>query len=724
MKQQLKHRKEAWRLTLQGQLKLAAAGMFLGAAFIGSAQALPLVGDSIVRAADEQEKVQFALTLPLRNKAELDQLIEHIYTPGDAQFHKFLSSADFDARFAPAQADYDKLKTLAAEFGFTIVGENSSRTLLDVEASTAAIRSVLGSRMQLLRQADGKQFLAPDRVPALPFAFFGLGADAAGLDHRPLHSHLVKKRQATDTEVSAAAQPHAGTQSSGSYGPADIKTAYNLNSIQNGAQAVAIFELSSAKYTDAATYASKFGLTNPTITQKKVDNGTTDTSGSTEVMLDIELVMATANPSSMYVYTGPNSSSGVLDTYSQIANDNLVSAVSTSWGLCESSEGSSAANSEATIFSKMVAEGMTLFAAAGDSGAYDCGTKTLAVDDPASQPNVVGVGGTNLVTTSTQAYTSETPWDTSSTEGGGGGISTLWAIPSYQTGVVSNAPSGQFSTTKRNVPDVALDSDPATGFYIYDTDGCGGWCIVGGTSDAAPQYAAFWSLVAKGLGKSPGFANPTIYQLAENATSYARDFHDVTSGTNNHFSAVVGYDTATGWGSYNGANLYADVIATVGGGSSSSSSSSGGSSSSSSSSGSSSSSSSSSSSGGSSSSSSSSSSGGSSSSSSSSSSGGGSSSSGGTGAPAAPTGLTATGTKYLGQGAVNLNWNASTGATRYYVYMGTTSHGESSTALGYVTSPGAEVTGLTQNKKYYFEVKAYDSAGLSPYSNEASATTK
>ncbi|MBV8062208.1 MAG: fibronectin type III domain-containing protein, partial [Nevskia sp.] len=94
------------------------------------------------------------------------------------------------------------------------------------------------------------------------------------------------------------------------------------------------------------------------------------------------------------------------------------------------------------------------------------------------------------------------------------------------------------------------------------------------------------------------------------------------------------------------------------------------------------------------------------------------------GGPAAPTGLTASGTRYSGYGAVILNWNASSGATRYYVYMGTSPNGESSPPLGYVTSPGAEVTGLSQYAKYYFKVKAYDSAGYSAYSNEASATTR
>ncbi|MDR3416818.1 MAG: protease pro-enzyme activation domain-containing protein [Nevskia sp.] len=740
----------SWKLGTQGQLRLAAAGLISGMTCTGAALAQPVFGDTVVRTATEQEQVRFVLTLPLRDQAGLNDLMRHLYTPGDPAYRRFLSSDEFDARFAPTREQYEALKSLATQYGLNVVGEHSGRTILDVQAPASTVRNVFGAQMNLMQQADGRRYFAPDREPEAPFVLSALGAEVAGINDKPRRAHLVVRGAASLAEVAAAAQPHAGTGPSGSYGPADIRTAYNLNGIQNGGEPVGLFELSIANYADAGTYASHFGLTNPTLTLMTVDGGTTDKSGSTEVMLDIEMVMAVSNPTGIVVYTGPNTNSGVLDTYTQIAEDNIVKQVSTSWGECEANEGLTNAQAENTAFTKMAMEGIAVFAASGDSGAYDCGGQTLGVDDPASQPYVTGVGGTTLTTTSTQGYTSEVVWDTSSTEGGGGGISRFWSIPSYQQGVVSNAPTGQYSTTMRNVPDVALDADPNTGFYVYDSH-ARGWLIVGGTSDAAPQYAAFWSLIGKGLGNAghtpaAGFANPTLYSLAGNPTSYASDFHDVTSGTNNHYSAVTGYDDATGWGSYNGGNLYQAVLSTVGGGSSSSSSSGGSSSSGSSGGGSSSSSSGGSSSGssggsssgssggsssgssggsssGSSGGSSSGSSGGSSSGSSGGSSSGSSGGSSGGGTPPAPTGLTASGTSYRGQGAEVLSWHASSGATRYYVYMGTSPGGESSTALGYVTGTSAEVIGLNPFTRYYFKVKAYDASGLSPYSNEASAVS-
>ena len=119
----------------------------------------------------------------------------------------------------------------------------------------------------------------------------------------------------------------------------------------------------------------------------------------------------------------------MLATYSQIADDNLAHAVSTSWGVSENEAMSSLLGSENKIFKQMAAQGQTIYAASGDSGAYADG-KNLGVDDPGSQPFVVGVGGTLLKTHSDGTYKSETTWnqnDNPTDGGGGGGISSVSA---------------------------------------------------------------------------------------------------------------------------------------------------------------------------------------------------------------------------------------------------------------------------------------------------------
>ncbi len=646
------------RLMLAG---LALLGAVAASAFPSAsrAQSLPMT-DHVLQASDEQQEVQFALTLPVRNRSELNQLTRDQYTPGSPSYHHFLTPAEFHQRFSPTTAEYAALKALARQMGLTVRGEHASRTILDVSAPAATIRSLFRTQMEWRMTPEGRRYLAPQGEASVPSEMRLMKAGVVGLNSHPLSTHLRGFRRAE--------APHAGKGGNGSYQPADIRAAYNVNSIQNGGQTVAIYELSSANYNDAATYANAFGLNNPTITQVKVNGGTSDKSGSTEVMLDIEMVMAIANPTSMIVYTGPNSYSGALGTYQKIADDALANQVSVSWGMPEQYQAGGGAQAENTIFTQMVSEGIAVFVASGDQAAYD-NKSSISVDDPASQPNVTSVGGTNLQTDSSQNYVSESVWHTNSTEGGGGGISTLWPIPSYQQGISFNGGTGQVSTSMRNVPDVSLDADPATGYLIYDSNG-GGWGVVGGTSAAAPLWAGFWSLVnngieaANGAGNRAGFANPLLYQLG-NSGAYDTDFHDVQSGNNAHYNAVAGYDTASGWGSFNAGNLYTDVISVA---------------------------------------------------------------SGNLPPPlppkTAPTSLKAT-TKAAANntGEVDLTWKAVSGASEYYVYRGTAKGAENGTPVATVNGLSASITGLSYSTSYYFKVSAASDGGEGPKSSEVAIKT-
>ena len=251
----------------------------------------------------------------------------------------------------------------------------------------------------------------------------------------------------------------------------------------------------------------------------------------------------------------PNTASGAIDEYRAIVNDDRAPVVSVSWGLCEAEEGSSDAHSENTLFKQAAAQGQTVFAAAGDDGSADCygsdGSTALAVDDPASQPYVTGVGGTSL---SAIGPRQETVWN-SQGSGGGGGVSQLWPMPAYQNAahVASASPCGATGGC-RQVPDVAASSDPSHGYTVYcsvrSACGSGGWMAFGGTSGAAPLWAAAATLLNGncGSGSRIGFANPALY-------SASAALHDVISGNNDvlntnagAFSAAIGYDLATGIG--------------------------------------------------------------------------------------------------------------------------------------------------------------------------------
>ena len=255
-------------------------------------------------------------------------------------------------------------------------------------------------------------------------------------------------------------------------------------------QTIAIYELGQYKAADTAVYFKCYGL-NPTITAINVDGGTTG-GFSNEATMDVEAAGALAPGAAFEIYQAPNVSSGPLDLYAKIANDNTASIISTSWGDCEI-DPTGAVAAEQVIFQQMAAQGQTVIAAAGDSGSSDCTgvvSNAPAVDDPASQPYVTGVGG---LTVSSISPLSETVWN-SSGGAGGGGVSTIWSRPSWQ-----NANGIAASETMRMVPDLAVMADPLTGFMNYFTDttnACQGWCSIGGTSIGAPLVSALVAVAA------------------------------------------------------------------------------------------------------------------------------------------------------------------------------------------------------------------------------------
>ena len=294
-----------------------------------------------------------------------------------------------------------------------------------------------------------------------------------------------------------------------------------------------------------------------------------------------------APQANVLVYQGPNSVQGLIDTYDKIATADQANVVSTSWGLCEKYAQSEDSSAESTAFAEMVSQGQSIYAASGDEGSADCagsdGTTGLAADDPASQPNVTGVGGTSLTAIGNPPATAPTEkvWNNGSGEASGGGISISWPMPTYQSGSGETGVFNSYSTGSpcgaatgtdcREEPDVSADADPDTGYVVYYSDGsCGStcWTVYGGTSGAAPTWAAFTALTnaSSACTKPVGFINPTAYKLAAAGT---HDFNDVLppgsnayDGNANHpYPVTTGYDMATGLGTPVGATLGRDLCA-------------------------------------------------------------------------------------------------------------------------------------------------------------------
>jgi kumamolisin len=191
--------------------------------------------------------------------------------------------------------------------------------------------------------------------------------------------------------------------------------------------------------------------------------------------------------------------------------------------------------------------GITVCVASGDAGSSDGVTGGGdQVDFPCSSPFALACGGTSLKT-SGHTISSETVWNDGASGGAsGGGVSTFFALPSWQSGLKAANNKGQATAlTKRGVPDVAGDADPQTG---YDVRIDGTDTVIGGTSAVAPLWAALIARINQVSGTPVGYINPLLYRNA-NA------LRDIAQGNNGDFYATVGWDACTGLGSPNGPAL-------------------------------------------------------------------------------------------------------------------------------------------------------------------------
>lgn len=435
------------------------------------------------------------------------------------------------------------------------------------------------------------------------------------------------------------------------YSPAQIRHAYGFDAVSFGAVAadgagttIAIVDAydnpNIAK--DLQQFDLQFGLPDPVFRKVNQTGGATmpaaNAGWASEIALDVEWAHAIAPGASILLVEANSSSfSDLLAAVNYARNQPGVVAVSMSWG---GGEFSGETTYDSTFTTPSGHAGVAFFASSGDTGA--------PVSYPAASPNVVSVGGTSLYVSS-GTYASESGWS-----GSGGGISAFEPQPSYQSGFVVQ------SSTRRGNPDVAYDSDPNTGFPVYDSynnTGTAKWSQFGGTSAAAPQWAALAAIADQGralagLGALDGRTEflPALYKLA------AVDFHDVVTGTSTGspaYSAAAGYDLVTGRGTPV-ANLVIADLAAWGATSTPAS------------------------------------------------------------PPTAPTSFSGTATS---SSQVSLSWGPSTGADGYRLYQVS---GTTATLIGSyaATTTAATVGGLSAGATYTFRLDAYNAAGT------ASATTQ
>lgn len=335
---------------------------------------------------------------------------------------------------------------------------------------------------------------------------------------------------------SRVVRPDADASTATALEAVQVATAYNYPLNYSGAGFTAgIIELGGGvKQSDLNTYFGQRGVTVPKVVVVTLDGATNSPSGANgadaEVLLDIEVAASVAPSATFRVYFAPNTDQGFLDAINHAVADGC-DVISISWGGPEDSWATASLDAFDAAFKRARDAGVTVFCAAGDSGSSDGEFTGNHVDFPASSPNVVGCGGTRLTVDTAGHRATETTWDDNPLNDATGG------------GVSVHFPG-------RDVPDVAGNADPVTGYNIY-VDGQA--MVVGGTSAVAPLYTGLALLLSHALGERVGKVSDFVNTVA----SHPQVCFDVTQGNNGGFRAGPGRDEVTGFGVVDGAALLA-----------------------------------------------------------------------------------------------------------------------------------------------------------------------
>jgi large repetitive protein len=568
------------------------------------------------------ERMLLVLTRDAAAEFALQGLLARQQDKSSPDFHGWLSPAQFGAQFGASKADLQKLTGWLESHGFRVNDLGQSGMTIEFSGTASQIKDAFHTPIHSYL-VNGERHYANASDPQIPAA---LASVVAGIDtlhdfrKKPAIHVLGKARRIANTSLwqpeftfnSAAGVEHF-------LAPGDFSIIYDTaplyqNGIDGTGQSVAIVARSNINLSDAQIFRIAFGLpvNDPQIILDGPDPGNLLGNEETEADLDVEWSGAIAPMATIkfVVSASTNSTDGVDLSSLYIVDNNLAPVLSASFGQCEQNLGQTENTFYNNLWEQAAAQGITAVISSGDSGAAGCdsdsqstpATQGLAVNGLASTPFNIAVGGTQFNEngadstywsannapnqSSALGYIPENVWNESCADpnacgvaslfASSGGASTLYSKPSWQVG------TGVPNDGKRDLPDVSLDAAAGHDGYLLCQDGicttnASGQLInaelVGGTSAAAPTFAAILALIAQKTNSRQGQANFVLYPLAagQNAANCNSStptqsqciFNDITVGNNNvpgqtGFAATPGYDLATGWGSVNAANLAAN----------------------------------------------------------------------------------------------------------------------------------------------------------------------
>jgi kumamolisin len=561
-------------------------------AAIAAAAALALpasAGALVTPGSTAPPREQLQLVLPLRTDgAALTRFADAVSEPGSPSYGHYRSIAWLSRHFGASASTRGRVVTYLRAHGARDVVSDATGQFVYARMAVADADSVFRTSLSEERGARAARFVAPVTAVVLPKALHGLVTGVVGLDSTPVATDTLPPSSGYQgPDPTARPKGCRAGVGEGGFTPNEYLGAYDYAPLQQQGllgqgERVALVEIDGFRSRDLTRFAECFRLNIPQINGYGVGVGKSLPPGG-EATLDLEVLDAAApDLRSINVYETSPDAADVLRAISQpLQNPGFKpQVISVSLGLCESETvagvGKAGIGAIESTLKLAAAAGISVLGASGDFGSADCAqpdsnpptpNPALAVNFPSSSPWVTSVGGTNLNLDKQNQIVSQSVWNDAGAIPGnasGGGVSMLFARPSWQAGVIKSGWRAQ--------PDVAMLADVSPGYAVYCTasEDCHarGWETFGGTSAATPLMAGGFALVDELLRRHDeqplGLANPLLYRLGRNSTTAAQVYYDVTSGSNDIgpfirasqqplgcCSARPGYDEASGWGGVN-----------------------------------------------------------------------------------------------------------------------------------------------------------------------------
>lgn len=516
------------------------------------------------------------------NDAAMEQDVAQMYTPGSSTFHQFLTPDQIVQKYALSADQQKQVVDWLTQHGYSVETTDSLHTSVKVHATVATIERTLNIKLQSFTIA-GHKFFMQEGNPTLPQPVASLVSSVVGLDNfafpqfKPPFGFVAHGTTVTgDCSKYGAKQTLTRNKLAAAY---QIDKLYSQG-FQGQGMTIGVAEFGdSYDPKDLANYASCVGIATPNVQNIDVDGHLASSSGQGEAIMDLELIAGLAPKAQILDYQTDGQTSSfaqeMVDVFNRVASDHKVQVLSVSYGTYEDAFSSSELAAINKSLRTLAAEGISVFISSGDCGAFTPRIHNVAqVAFPASAVYAIAVGGTHLQVNDSNVRTSETVWSPgdnlpvcSNNWGSGGGVSqnSDFKRPSWQVGLgttthydgssshVTIRPFDFASTVTapnglRQVPDVAAAAYPNIDVYYQ-----GAWAPSGGTSAAAPIWAAGALLVDQALQqKSKTFLGgvPEFYTLANHSGNF-HPYIDITSGDNMFYNATRGWDYTTGWGSPN-----------------------------------------------------------------------------------------------------------------------------------------------------------------------------